>query len=76
MDPEKIQAVKENPVPTNLKAGWFVPNFSQVAEPLMISNGRGANFSGPKSVRLPSKPLRSVWFPHPSWGIQTLTSSL
>lgn len=44
-DPRKVEAIKSYSVPTNLKkihhflrlAGWyhrFVPNFSQIAEPL------------------------------------------
>lgn len=55
VDPDKTEAVRNFPVPINLKAlqrflgmaGWyhrFVPNFSQIAEPLNALKKKGARF--------------------------------
>lgn len=54
-DPSKIEAIRSYPVPTNLKevqrflglAGWyhrFVPNFSQIAEPMNALKKKGNKF--------------------------------
>ncbi len=54
-EPEKTNAVEAFPIPTDLKAvqrflgmaGWyhrFVPNFSQVADPLNVLKRKGAHF--------------------------------
>ncbi|KAE8289650.1 hypothetical protein D5F01_LYC11356 [Larimichthys crocea] len=56
VDPDNIEAVQNFPAPTNLKAlqrflgmAWwyhrFVPNFSQIAEPLNALKKKGAKFS-------------------------------
>ncbi|KAI2647959.1 Retrovirus-related Pol polyprotein from transposon 17.6 [Labeo rohita] len=55
VDSEKTQAIRDFPIPPNLKslqrflgmAGWyhrFVPNFSQIAEPLTALKRKGARF--------------------------------
>ncbi len=55
-DPNKIEAIRSYPVPTNLKevqrflglAGWyhrFVPNFSQIAEPINALKKKGKTFN-------------------------------
>lgn len=55
VDSEKTQAIRDFPIPTNLKAlqrflgmaGWyhrFVPNFSQIAEPLTALKRKGVQF--------------------------------
>ena len=55
VDPDKIEAVKNYPAPTNLKAlkrflgmaGWyhrFVPKFSQIVEPLNALKKKGTKF--------------------------------
>lgn len=54
-DPSKVEAIRSYPVPTNLKevqrflglAGWyhrFVPNFSQIAEPINALKKKGKTF--------------------------------
>lgn len=54
-DPSKVEAILTYPVPQTLKevqrflglAGWydrFVPNFSQIAEPLNVLKKRGKSF--------------------------------
>lgn len=55
VDSEKTQAIRDFPILTNLKAlqcflgmaGWyhrFVPNFSQIAEPLTALKRKGVRF--------------------------------
>ncbi len=55
VDLEKTQAIRDFPIPTNIKslqrflgmAGWyhrFVPNFSQIAEPLAALKRKGVRF--------------------------------
>ncbi|KAL0186575.1 hypothetical protein M9458_018245, partial [Cirrhinus mrigala] len=54
-DPCKVEAIRSYPVPSNLKevqrflglAGWyhrFVPNFSQIAEPINALKKKGHSF--------------------------------
>lgn len=85
VDAEKIQAVEEYSVPTNLKAvqrflavsslyHQFFPNFSQVGKALNTLQWR--NQISVDSARLALTPWRGVWSPRTFLYIQTSTSLL
>ncbi len=63
-DPSKVEAIRDYPVPTNIKevqrflglAGWyhrFVPNFSRIAEPINALKKKDVHSSGHNNVNKP-----------------------
>lgn len=78
-DPDKVEAIKSYPTPTNLKevqrflglAGWyhkFVPNFSKIAQPLIDLKKKGTPFVWSKECQHAFNQLKTCLMSSPVLG--------